>query len=126
MAGSSIKARKTYLRMVQSVQISRQPPKVAKVENPAISFVEEDARRLHHPYDDALVISLSITDFNTQRVLVDNRSSTDILYYPAFQQMRVDRGHLLPSNTPLVGFGGTKVFLIGTITPSVTIGTYLQ
>ena len=126
MAGSSIKARKTYLRMVQSVQISRQPPKVAKVENPAISFVEEDARRLHHPYDDALVISLSITDFNTQRVLVDNGSSTDILYYPAFQQMRVGKEHLLPSDTLLVGFGGTKVFLVGTITLPVITGTYPQ
>ena len=102
------------------------PPKTTKMDNPAISFTEVNARWLHHPHDDALVISLSITNFNTHRVLVDNGSSVDILYYPAFQQMRVDRGRLLPSNTPLVGFDGTKVFLVGTITPSVTIGTYPQ
>lgn len=30
------------------------------------------------------------------------------------------------SNTPLVGFGGTKVFPVGTITLLVTIGTYPQ
>jgi len=57
---------------------------------------------------------------------VDNGSSVDILYYPAFQQMMIDKECLLPSDTPLVGFGDTKVFPIGTITLPVTIGTYPQ
>ena len=112
--------------MVQSIQISKRPSKATKVNNPAISFTEEDARRLHHPHDDALVISLSIANFNIWQVLVDNGSSANILYYPAFQQMRVDKERFLPSDTPLVGFGGTKVFHIGTITLPVTIGTYPQ
>ena len=82
MAGSSKKARKTYLWMVQSIQISGRLHKTTSVDNPVINFTEEDARRLHHPHDDALVINLLIADFNTQQVLVDN---ADILYYPAFQ-----------------------------------------
>ena len=57
---------------------------MTRVDNLAISFTEEDARQLHHLHDDALVISLLIVDFNTRRVLVDNGSSIDILYYPAF------------------------------------------
>ena len=84
MVRLSKKARKMYLRMVQSVQIFGRPPKATKVNNPAISFLEEDARQLHHLYDDALVISLSIVDFNTQLVLMDNGSSVDILYYLVF------------------------------------------
>ena len=40
--------------------------------------------------------------------------------------MRVNKEHLLASDTLLVGFGGTKVFSIGTITLPVTIETYLQ
>lgn len=36
---------------------------------------------MHHPQDDALVITLSIVDFTTQWILVDNGSSADILYY---------------------------------------------
>ena len=126
MAGSSKKARKTYLRMVQSAQISEWPPKATKVDNPAINFIEEDARRLHHLHDDTLVISLSIVDFNTQRLLMDNGSSTDILYYPTFQKIRVDRECLQPSDVSLEGFCGTKVIPIGTITLPVTIGTYPQ
>ena len=43
------------------------------------------------PHDDALVINLTIADFNTLRVLVDNGSSADILYYPTFQQMRIGK-----------------------------------
>ena len=84
MVGSSKKARKSYLRMVQCVQIFGWPPKATRVGSPVI-FIEDDARRLHHPHDDALLINLSIVDFNTRRVLVDNGSSADILYYPAFQ-----------------------------------------
>ena len=126
MAVSSKKARKMYLCMVQSIQIFKRPPKAAKVDNPTINFTEKDARRLHHPHDDAVVVSLSIANFNTRQVLVDNGSSAGILYYPTFQQMRVNQKRLLPSDTPLVGFGGTKVFLVGTITLPITIWMYPQ
>lgn len=66
MAGSSRKARTTYLWMVQSVQISGRLPKMTKVDSLTISFIEEDVWLFHHPHDDALVISLSIADFNTR------------------------------------------------------------
>ena len=99
---------------------------MTRVDNLTISFMEEDAWRLHHPYDEALVINLSIADFNTQWMLVDNGSSADILYYPTFQQIRIDKEHFLPSYTSLVRFGGTKVFPVKTITLPVTIGTYPQ
>ena len=82
---SSKKARKTYLRMVQNVQLTGFVSKIARRESPIIGFSEEDARRLHHPYDDALVVGIQIEDYNMHMVLVINGSSTNILYYPAFQ-----------------------------------------
>ena len=85
ITGLSKKARKTYLRMVQNVQLTGSIPKMAWIDNPVIGFFEEDAQRLHHPHDDALVVSLRIGDYNMQWVLVNNGSSTDILYYPALQ-----------------------------------------
>ena len=60
------------------------------------------------------------------QVLVDNGSSADILYYPAFQQMRIDKELLTPTNAPLVGFGGTKVFPLGAITLAMTPNDYPQ
>ena len=83
-SGSSKKAYKTYLRLVQNVQLTGFIPKMARVNNPIIGFSEEDVRRLHHSYDDALVVSIRLGDYNTHRVLVDNGSSANILYYPAF------------------------------------------
>ena len=82
---SSRKAQKTYLKMVQNVQLTSSVPKMARRESPIIGFSEEDARRLHHPYDDALVVSIRVGDYNMHRVLVNNGSSADILYYSAFQ-----------------------------------------
>ena len=58
------------------------------MDEQAITFTDEDIERIHHPHDDAIVITLLIADYTTKKVLVDNGSSTDILYYLAFRQMR--------------------------------------
>ena len=123
---SSKKARKTYLKMVQNVQLTSSVPKIARRESPIIGFSEKDARCLHHPYDNALVVSIRIEDYNMHRVLVNNGSSADILYYPAFQQMGIGREQLIPTNASLVGFGGTRVLPLGAITLSVVVGDYPQ
>ena len=99
---------------------------MSQIDNPTIEFSEEDAQCLHHPHDDVLVISIQVGDYNTHRVLVDNSSSADILYYLAFQQMMIDKEQLIPMNTPLVGFGGTRVFPLGAVMLSVTVGDYPQ
>ena len=56
--GSFKKARKTYLRMVDSVQLTGSVPKMPRMDNPVIGFSEDDAPRLHHPHDNMLVVSL--------------------------------------------------------------------
>ena len=91
-----------------------------------ITFTDEDAERIHHSHDDAIVITLLIADYTTRRVLVDNGSSAYILYYPAFQQMRIGRDQLRPVNSPLVGFGVMKVQPVGTISLPVVVGAYPQ
>ena len=60
------------------------------------------------------------------QVLVDNGSSADILYYPTFQQMGIDRERLIPINASLVSFGGTRVFPLGVVTLSIMVGDYPQ
>ena len=59
-------------------------------------------------------------------MLVDNGSSADILYYPVFQQIGIDRARLIPMNAPLVSFEVTRVFPLGAVTLSMTVGDYPQ
>ncbi|XP_030940301.1 uncharacterized protein LOC115965269 [Quercus lobata] len=107
--GQSSKSKKTYLKMVQNVQLFGRSPRTRSMDEPAISFTDEDAERIHHPHDDAIFITLLIANYTTRRMLVDNGSSADILYYPAFQQMRLGQDQLCPVCSPLIGFGGMKV-----------------
>ena len=83
-AGQSSKSRKTYLEVVQNVQLSGQPPRMRGVDEHAITFTDKDVGRIYHPHDDAIVITLLIADYTTRKVLIDNGSSADILYYPVF------------------------------------------
>ena len=85
VTGSSKRARKTYLRVVQNVQLTGEVPRIAQREGPTVGFLEKDVRRLHHPHNDALVVNIWIEDYNMHRVLINNGSSVDILYYPALQ-----------------------------------------
>ena len=40
--------------------------------------------------------------------------------------MRINRERLIPTNAPLVGFGGSWVFPLGAVTLSVMVGDYPQ
>ncbi|XP_065619570.1 uncharacterized protein LOC136063313 [Quercus suber] len=122
----SSRSKKTYLKVVQNVQLSRQSPRTKEIDEPTISFIDEEAERIHHPHDDAIVITLLIADYTTKRMLVDNGSSVDILYYPAFQQMRLGRDQLRPACSPLIGFGRMKVQPVDTITLPAVVGSYPQ
>ena len=124
--GQSSKSKKMYLKVVQNVQLSGRSPRMRGIDEPTNSFTDEEAERIHHPHDNAIVITLLIADYITRRVVVDNRSLVDILYYFAFQQMRLGRDLLCLVCSPLIGFGGMKVRPVGTITLPVVVGSYLQ
>uniref|UniRef100_A0A2N9I6U4 RNA-directed DNA polymerase n=1 Tax=Fagus sylvatica TaxID=28930 RepID=A0A2N9I6U4_FAGSY len=62
--------------------------------------------------------------FLTRRVLVDNGSSADIIYLPAYQQMKVDKEQLKPIDIPLVGFTGDRVKPLGVVSLVIEAGTY--
>ena len=89
-----------------------------------MSFNEADARGVRQPHNDPLVIMLNIEGFNTNRILVDNGSSADIIYLPAFQQLKLDEKRLRLFESPLVSFSGDRVYPKGIITLTITIGTY--
>ena len=100
------------------------PPFKQKRTDQDMSFNEADARGVRQPYNDPLVIMLTIEGFNTKRVLVDNDSSADIIYLPAFQQLKLDPKRLRSFDSSLVSFNGDIVYPKGIVTLTVTVGTY--
>ena len=56
------------------------------------------------PHDDALVISVTIFNALVRRVLVDNESSCDILFWEPYYTMGFSSTNLKPMPTQLVGF----------------------
>ena len=87
-------------------------------------FPKEDARGIKQPYDDPLVIMIMIEGFNTGKVLVNNESSTDIIYPFAFQQLKVDPKRLRPFESPIISFSGDNVYPKGIVTLMITAGSY--
>ena len=122
--GTSRSLRKAYVCQIHNVLVTQKTSKIPKWENLPITFTEEDAHKVFHPHDDALVIPLEIAGYSTRRILIDNGSSADIIYLSAFQQMKIGKDQLRPIETPLVGFAGTSVYPLGIIYLQITAGTY--
>jgi hypothetical protein len=78
---------------------------------------------IFYPHDDALVVTMMIGNYNIHRILVDNGSSADILFLPAFEKMKIEQKRVTPAHTPLVGFTGEKVLQVGTISLPLTAGS---
>ncbi|KAF5455051.1 hypothetical protein F2P56_024666 [Juglans regia] len=88
-----------------------------------IMFSEEDGEGLSRPHDDALVVTSQISNYRTKRVLIDNGSSADILFWEAFIKMEITPDRLRPAPTPLKGSTGDTIQPIGVITLFVLVGT---
>ena len=76
--------------------MDKRPTKQYKGENDDVTFKESDAHLVHHPHCDALVIKEMMANNNVYRILVDNRSSVNILYYQAFQRIGLKDSDLKP------------------------------
>ena len=99
--------------------------KMPKNDEPNIVFLERDSRSIKQPHDNPLVIILRVEEFDIHRVLIDNRSLADIIYLPAFQQMKLDKKRIIPFTLPFVSFIADRVVPRGIITLTVIAGTYL-
>ena len=96
--------KKAQGREINSIHLQLPPMKMPKNDEPDIVFSERDGRGIRQPHDDPLVIMLRVEELNIHRVLIDNGSSVDIIYLPAFQQMKLDKKRIRHFTSPLISF----------------------
>ena len=103
------------------IKLDKWPAKHFKGENDDITFSDSDAHLIHHSHYDALVITAMMGNNNVYRILVDDGSLVDILYYQAFQKMGLKVSDLKPSSNLVYGFTGDSVTPTGVISLPMTI-----
>ncbi|XP_059436586.1 uncharacterized protein LOC132169590 [Corylus avellana] len=123
--GESSSARKAYAKQarMEEILVLEKPFKIQKQEPSILTFSEENAKEVSMPYDDALVITLTVANHAVHRVLIDNGNSADIIYWTVVQQLGSSQEKLKPFLSPLIGFAGERVQPIGLIALLVTAGT---
>jgi hypothetical protein len=102
---------------------SKRPSKALKKESLTLSFSKEDEVGISMPYNDALVVTLMVANHGIHRILVNNESLANILYWPIFKQINIDWERIKPFRSSLVGFSREKVQPMRLISIPVTAGT---
>ena len=121
--GESSSARKAHLRSIKSTEIGeiQAVSKIPRLDT-SITFYDSDLEGCQHPNDDPLVVCPVVANKTVHRVIVDNKSSADIILSSAFDKMGIGRERLEPVNTHLRGFSGEKVLPLGSIQLVLTMG----
>lgn len=76
---------------------------------PPITFTDEDFHAPNPEQDDPMVITTVIAQYSVGKVLIDQGSLVNILYWKTFQQMDLSEDLVVPYNEQIMGFAGERV-----------------
>ncbi|XP_047174666.1 uncharacterized protein LOC124842265 [Vigna umbellata] len=117
--GSSSSARKRHVRALQSVHLVDKPRR----SMPPITFSDEDFHAPDPDQDDPMVITAEIARYEISKVLVDQGSSVNILYWKTFLQMDISEDLIVPYDGQIMGFAGERVDTRGYVELRTRLGT---
>lgn len=76
---------------------------------PHITFTSHDFRAIDPIQDNPMVISVEITNYIVKNTLVDQGSSTNILFWNTFKKMEIPESEILLHDDPLLNFTSEHV-----------------
>ena len=114
LARISNNARKNHSRKIPRLTASYDILQVSKgPQNPPcatqIIFTEEDVHNMVQPHDNPMVITIQIANCLVHRVLIDTRSSVDIIFKGAHDKLNLKNPCYNSCITPLYGFTGDSL-----------------
>ena len=81
-----------------------------------ITFTKEDAQGIQFPHTNAFVVILNIINYDIRHILIDNRSSVDVLFCDAFLKMKILDDRLGKINFLFIRFTEDTIPIKGVIT----------
>ena len=90
---------------------------------PSIIFDDSDLIGITLPHIDPLVIELHVNRFTVERVLVDQGSTSEVMYYETFINLGLNESDQSPAPHPLFGFNVNLEYPLGKITLPVRAGS---
>ena len=99
-------------------------PKRIKTNVPLVlSFSNAEKQGTIQPHDNALMVTLGIGGYDVKRVMVDQRSATEIIYPDLYKGLGLKPENLTTYSSPLISFEGKMVVPKGQIRLLVQAGT---
>ena len=106
MSGITYSATRRHAHAAVNPNTSASPTPPSAASNLVLSFIGNEDSILINPLRDALVISLLIANYIIKSILVDNGSSTNVIFLNALREMNIDEFHIHYRSTVLIGFIG--------------------
>ena len=82
----------------------------------------EDEEGVLYPHEDALFIKAIVASKWFDRILVDTRSSVNVMFKSTLEEMGIAYLRIEHTNTSLKGFGEGKLIPLGVVELPITIG----
>ena len=82
---------------------------------PPITFTDDDFHGLDHQQDDPMVITVNLENYVVKKVLIDQGSSVDIIYWATYQKLQLPTTSMVPYDELIYGFSREKVTTHGYI-----------
>lgn len=111
--GESNSSSRRSTRQVLAVEGSTFIPKLnlGRESEPKIVLFDKDVTSIHPHIHGSMIMTVHYDNSDIKRVLIDLGSSTDVLFWDAFERLRLDPYDLCMFQCFMIGFYGEQVQL---------------